>query len=381
MKLLLSARDPGAAHHIQAIAETAMGMKGFDTTIYASQKAYAILTVAGLPVNEVVSAPHQLPLSPHVASVLREARQIRDRERPDAVLVGLSHAAEVGIDEALLAQCSGCRTYAMQDFWGDVNQALSVTAQKYFVIDSEAEELTQRRHDVETSVVGSPKHANYPSLDVVALRNKLRESLGIGANHLIFGFFGQNLLEFDGYRKTIHAFARSMTQHFTNASTMYRPHPREDATDALTTRQLFAEAGVDVLLAPPKYDVTTCLAACDVVLSVFSTCGYDALFLNRYAPTPLNTTVYLLFDPELQLYFRSVTGLDWLPPAHHGVAIAVDSELELTPALRSATEKTRRYSIWKQLNDYLADPTRSCHLILESIRADFENPDLPSLAK
>ncbi len=372
MKLLLSARDPGAAGHIAAIASSARRREDIDIVVYSADVAHDMLAALGLTTRRVQSKTLSLPLSPKIAEMLREARLILEFERPDAVLVGLSHLREAGIDEALVAQSVGrYPCYAMQDFWGDVNRSLSVTADRYFVIDRQAAKLTEERHGVPTTVVGSPKHAAFEALDAIALRISTRQRLGIGIEQLVLGYFGQALLEFDGYARTVSVFAEAVKSNFAAAVILYRPHPRETSGDVSKTLTTFRQHHVEPILVAREFNLVECLAASDIVLSVFSSCGYDALFLNRFSAEPVNAAIYLLFDDEMRLYFRSVTGLVDLPPAMDGLAISVQDPSVLAAAIAQMIDPLARQRVWQRVRQQLPDPRQAANRILDFIQQNY----------
>ena len=94
MRLLISARDPGAAHSLLPVIRKALADERFDVSIAASGAAAEIFSRAGIPFHRCGAAAEAL---------LAEADEALRRCSPDAVLVGLS-GPDVGIDEALLPE-------------------------------------------------------------------------------------------------------------------------------------------------------------------------------------------------------------------------------------------------------------------------------------
>lgn len=79
---------------------------------------------------------------------------------------------------------------------------------------------------------------------------------------------------------------------------VYRPHPKETEKNRYEILDLFQSRGLDVVVDENE-DVFPSLCGVDIVMSAFSTCGYDAIYLNRWTPMPLNKTLFLTFDQHL----------------------------------------------------------------------------------
>jgi hypothetical protein len=368
MRLLLSARDPGAADHLRVIAQRAVDGWDADVTLVAAPPALGLWQAAGWPVEPFGADAVVRPSPSAVTPLLREASRILERVRPDAILVGLSHFNEAGVDEAFLACSGGLPTFAMQDFWGDVNWCLGAPARLYFVIDAEAARLTWERHRLRSEVVGSPKHMTYARLDALALRRVTRRRHGLDASKTVVGYFGQPLHELAGYRTTMTAFARAAARAFPNAVLLYRPHPRETPEMIAASRQHLADAELPLVLGEGG-GAETWLAACDVVCSCYSTCCYDSLFLSRYASRPMAAVVYLLFDPEVQQHAQKVNGFATLPPVRQGLARCVEHPDDLESVLAEAASAEARWLTWRRARGFLPDVLGSADRILRRIRA------------
>src|SRR5205814_87240 len=112
---------------------------------------------------------------------------------PDAIMVGLS-GPDKGQDEALVAQAGTLPTYAVQDFWGDVNPGFGVLPGTYFVLDEVAAQLTRRRVSTSRIVVtGSARHAAMARYDPASLRERFRSPIRPAPTDSIAVFFGQPL--------------------------------------------------------------------------------------------------------------------------------------------------------------------------------------------
>lgn len=358
LRVLLSARDPGAAHHVVAIARAGLSDDRFELDIVATGAAEVVLRGTGL-------AFHALPLALDEAALRAQATTHLADHAPDAVLVGGSGPGP-GIDEALLASAA-VPTYAFQDYWGDVNLALGPPAGTYFVLDGYAAELTRRRVGARVRVVGSPKHASYAGLDLRALRARGRAA--VAPDHVLIGVFGQSLWPRAGYRRTCEALATALVDLGEGrAQLVYWPHPKESPEDAAAVREVLGAAGLE-LGAPPWRSTEEGLCACDLVVTGYSTCGYDQMHLNRLSPAPLGVVVYAAFDPEIRS-LASAAGGSPTPPVEGGLGLVVEVEADLATTLQTALTEPARRSAWRAARSRLIAPEGAASRILGTIAED-----------
>lgn len=364
-RLLITARDMGSHGHIQAILDAALRDSRFEVCVYAAEPALARLRRDHAFVRPFGLEAITQPSPEQAERLIAQARGIVDAERPDAILVGVSHFHESGVDEAFLAAARDRPRFAMQDFWGDANLNLGGGADLYFALDEAAVRLTRARHNLAAKALGSPKHARYGALDVAALRARTRAEGGIASGRLVGGYFGQGLARLPGYHATVRAFAKAFAG--TGAELVYKPHPRESAADADATRAIFAAEGIAVYEA--RGETEAWLAAVDAVFCCFSTCAYDAMFLYRDAGAPVGTATYLLFDDEIARYFRDAAGLDVPPPAELGVVGCVRDRAALDEALRAALSPQGRQRAWDAARRHLPDPRGAAQAMLDEVAA------------
>ena len=359
LRLLMSARDPGAAHHIVAIARGGLADDRFAIDLVATGAAEAVLRSAGLTFRAMPPASDDAALREQATTLLAD-------HGPDAVVVGGAGPGP-GIDEALLA-VAATPTYAFQDYWGDVNLTLGRPAGTYFVLDEYAAGLTRQRVDARIRVVGSPKHAAYAGLDPIALRAGGRAAAGVRPGWFLAGIFGQALWPRAGYRRTCAALARALATMGGRARVVYRPHPKESPEDAVAALGVFRAAGLD-LAVPPWRSTEQGLCACDLVITSYSTCGYDQMHLNRLAPVPLGVVVYVPFDPEIRSLASAAGGAP-TPPLGGGLGVLVEAEAALAPALQAALTEPARGTAWRAARTRLAAPECAPAIILGTIAED-----------
>ena len=217
-------------------------------------------------------------------------------------------------------------------------------------------------------VVGSPKHAAYAGLDPIALRAGGRAAAGVRPGWFLAGIFGQALWPRAGYRRTCAALARALATMGGRARVVYRPHPKESPEDAVAALGVFRAAGLD-LAAPPWRSTEQGLCACDLVITSYSTCGYDQMHLNRLAPVPLGVVVYVPFDPEIRSLASAAGGAP-TPPLGGGLGVLVEAEAALAPALQAALTEPARGTAWRAARTRLAAPECAPAIILGTIAED-----------
>jgi hypothetical protein len=189
VKILVSARDTGAARHFAEIVPYLRGMPDITVQLVADQPAWSVLDAAGLAPLQFSEPAIEDAGSAHADRLRRAARDLLAASRPDAVLVGLS-GPRIGLDEALLAEAGTTPTYALQDYPGWIVEGFGARAATYFVLDDAAAALTHHRlGKARTVIAGSAKHATYNDIDIEALRRTAR--LPFDTALPVIGFYGQ----------------------------------------------------------------------------------------------------------------------------------------------------------------------------------------------
>jgi len=111
--------------------------------------------------------------------------------------------------------------------------------------------------------------------------------------------------------------------------------------------------------------VEDAIAACDVVVSLFSICTFDTAYLNRFALHPVAVPMSLLFDEEIAAYCRQHG--NYLDFSHHtlGLVKPVYDAGELPNALTAALQPQTRQDVWERAHRYLPDPARAPERVLD----------------
>lgn len=299
VKLLISARDPGAAKCMIPIIRFALSQGKVVPKIFAQSPAFEYFKAEGFPVHHIQCSSLKDIHDPAQVELFQEADRILAAESPDAILTGLSGPG-VGIDEALTFRGKKSLKYSVQDSDGQVVLGFDQAAPTYFVANEWAAAKTERYPNVEPVVVGSLRHACYAKLSPRQLRISGRSLLPPFTEKVIVGFYGQPAWQWQGYAQTITKLVASLRRVMPESLIVYRPHPKESKDERDATLAMFATGGLKVV-TDPNSDIETSLCVPDIVVSCYSLCGMDQIYLQRQSDIALGTVLYLLFEPDLML--------------------------------------------------------------------------------
>ncbi len=320
--------------------------------------AIGIFRRCGLEALEVSLVPARRRGSREADVLLEAADSLLEERNPDAVITGLS-GPDLGLDEALVARAGGRPTYALQDYWGDVNPGFGRTAGTFFVPDEYAARLTRQRLRCRTVVSGSPRHAG--------LVPPRREMEGDGVL-----FCGQPLWHLPGYPRTLEQLGRAVRE--LGHSLHYRPHPAETPEQLRRGQGLFERAGLEVDMDGDG-DLYTSLCGASVVASCYSSCGLDLAYLNRAAPEPLGGVLCVMVEPDLRRYYRDYSGLDALPLVELGLAGEVTEPGAMAEAIMRVSDREWRHLCQARAREVLPPPERAAACIAAVIRDDLSGRD------
>jgi hypothetical protein len=331
-RILFSARDPGAVGHITALTQYFCADGRFDVILTASGVALEMLAKGG-----VETIPFHLPggidfIQPgqDPGPLLREAKKLLALLQPDAVFASLSSMG-VGIDEALLATAE-IPTFALQDFWGDVNLGLGVPADLYLVMDDFAAELSWKRWGVKALAVGAPKYTLYANLDILAMRQETRGLLGAKPDNKVVGWFGQSP-DIPGHEEVLQDFLEALTLVPEKPKLVLKEHPKSCQVKTQHVDRA-AAMGLTVVEATEARTTEEWLAACDLVVTVFSACGLDHAFLSAYSPRPLGCVLYLATNEPVRRCIMELAGMERFPIIDQGIGAMVEDSAEIATAIR-----------------------------------------------
>lgn len=354
-KILISSRDVGAAKHTYEIALSLMKRPELETVVVASEPARKFFVDNGLCLNETFQFNDCETDASSRYRFLEEASKLLAMINPDIIIVGLSGPG-VGVDEAMIA-CAGDRiTYAMQDFWGDVNYGFGEHPKNYFVLDHLAEQITRARVTSLIHVVGSPAHCRINRYwDQITQKGLRRRNLWNADSILLF--CGQPLWFLDGYNFTLDLLAQSLIEIGFKGRVSYRPHPKEKADDLLCVRKIFKQ--YELNLEFDQQPLFLSLSQSDLICSCFSTVGIDLAFLNRVSAAPLGALCYLMLNDEISTYYFAHSGLDFFPLERMGLATLVKDPNRLSVELLNITKDDYLRHLWWTSKKVLTDPSAS----------------------
>lgn len=365
IRLLMTARDVAAALHLVQIAKRCQSDPRFELIIAAQQPAARHFVEAGLAVREVPPMMARTSDGEQADMLRATARQLLLDVAPDAVLVGLSTPFDAGLDEAVLA-VADVPTILFQDFWGEQNLILGRAANLLLAVDLEAAKLNQARFGISSQIVGSARHAAYVQMDIGGIRQRVRSRLQVQSDDMVIGFFGQALHHLPGYARTLECFIDALQSVQKPFKLIVRPHPREDETQRRKTEAMFLASGIAASF-DVEGSVESSLVACDVVCSLFSTCTYDAAYLNRFSSEPIAVPISMLFDSEIEAYCRQHVNFSSFPYHVNEVVLPVFQINALTETIEQSMQPQRRADIWSNAQRHLPDPARAPQNVLNEI--------------
>lgn len=365
IRLLITARDTAAALHLVEVARSAMTDPRFEVVLVAQEPAAQHFAAAGLALQTVRWPSAKSAAAPSAAELRHRAQELLSEVSPDAVLSGLSTPFDAGIDEAVLAEAQ-VPTALYQDFWGEQNLILGRAADCILAVDQQAAARNLERFQRKSVIVGSARHSAYANLEILALRASERQALDVVGTDLVVGFFGQALHQLAGYERTVRQFVEAFANLDVRSRLIVRPHPRENSAQRAITRRWFADAGLAVHWSE-QGTVERPLLACDLVVSLFSTCTFDTAYLNRFATEPIAVPVSLLFDSEIAAYCRQHG--NYLEYSHHtlGLVRPVYDAGALPAMLKAALSGEARHEVWQRAHQHLPDPRQAPGRVLEAI--------------
>lgn len=371
MKLLITARDPATAVSFERLVPELYANGRFHLKVLCQEPAYRLLEPF-VPHDELQIIPPGDCDAVLQSAILRETF---DTFQPDAVLTGIS-GPDTGLDEAVLhyAAEQHIHSYALQSFWGGVNQASGALPNTAFVIDDEAARLTHERYpQIENIPIGSIKHAGYRFYNPLAARQQKRPGLADSApGTVLVGFFGQPILDIPGYFETLEGLVRQLSKWPRPFKLLYRPHPKESRHQRDKTFALFQDALGDRAMMNPMRGIKDSLVVCDLVLSAFSSSGFDNLYLNEIAREPFNVSVYLWFEPALIEWWRGYNQLAELPLVTEELLLSVDTEERLLAVLEQGLLEETRHALWERAKRHLPCPQASTELLISKLLTDFD---------
>lgn len=366
-RILLTARDPATGRAMKMLSSALVGHTSAEVVVASQAPSTEILCELTGVTHKHISVPvfsSDKDLMTYVEHLLREVA-------PDIVVTGVS-GPDYGIDEAVLALSprNQFSPYAIQSYWGDVNDSFEKHAQTYLVLDDYAADLTVRRTGRKTEIIGSINHIGYGGLDTVGLRREFRLQCNSRAD-LLIGYFGQPFEKGLGYYQTMERFFSSVTDYTPEAHIIWRPHPKESKYQNEIILKLLQEYSISYQLGD-RYSLESMLCGVDLVVSAFSTCGYDLQQLLRVSNEPLALPVYLMYESRLKKWFVEYTGLESLPMSQNGMAVVVESQKDLRGLLNAKEIRRKKNECWQQIKSIFPDNSNNILRVVELLMKNYQ---------
>lgn len=341
VRVLLSARDPGAAAQITAVGKALRTDVRLALTVAASSPAFDMLELNGEQPTRFVlpDGRTHVPPGEDSAELRRAASRLIERVDPDVLLVGVSSLG-IGIDEALVAEARGRPTFCLQDYPGDANGIDGAYAGTYFVRDEAAARRTRQRFGVEAIPVGSLRHAAYAGLDVLHMRETARARVGVGREQPVLGFFGQPA-DIPGHETAFEHLVSAMTQLRRPPCVLLREHPKSPRSLCARHISMLEQAGIRVHDAG-EGEAEPWLVACDVVVTCFSHASMDYAFLTARSPEPLGCTLFLLTTDEIRRFLNEYSGMAVPDGVEAGLGLVAEAAGDVGPLLNRALASEAR---------------------------------------
>ena len=366
VRILISARDVGAANHLSPVATAALETPFLDVTIVAQPPGNRIFMEHGLPVHSVNLPAAPDAMAPEAGQLIREAETLMDNIAPDLLLTGLS-GPDLGIDEALLKAARTPHTYTLQDYEGWVVSGFNRPARTYLVADNSSAEITRRKGVQRIQVVGWLAYTRFHTLDVACLRRAGRAVIQIDAPTL--AVFGQTI-DVPGYREALAGLGHAVRNLSRPLHVIYRPHPRQTVAQADNDKAVLRRAMGGEIADCPDMDVLTLMAACDVVASCFSSVGMDFAAMNAISPKPLGAPLFLMTQPDLRALHQRDSGFEIPWAARQGAALAAQNEEEIPGILASALDAKTSSNLWSTARRVIHIPRAGGNSVISSMLED-----------
>ncbi len=288
--------------------------------------------------------------------------------KPLGVFCGISGPG-AGIDEFILkaADQAGIKRISFQDYWGYLNSETTKNHGLVLVVDDFAKLKTSEISNAKIEVVGNPKYDNYNQIKASLLKEDFLKRYNIKKEEIVLGFIGQPLGEVDGYRKTVNALAKAIMKQRKNICCIYRPHPKENINLRDTIKALLSQSGNRVIIQNNANPIEEIFAGAEVIITLFSTAGYDAQMLNKFSDKPLASTLYLMFEKSIIDIFRTRNTIQEIPLSNPPHALTISRIEDLILGLKMCISTETKILRHRNLQNIIQNTQTSENLIVELI--------------
>ena len=355
--MLITARDPASANDIFTILPDLLNSKKFKVKIVAQNPAYTI--IKNKFTNHFKSELLLVEFNVTINESIDIVSSIFDNFKPQFLLTGISGPVDYGVDEIALKTAymydnAGYKinTFSIQSYWGDLNKNLGVLAETIFVLDKFAKRATLEKCNKCNVVVTGPLQVKkYSNLDIMHKRDTIRKKLNNDEVKII-GFFGQPLFEYEWYKETIEKFFKALVGLHLPFRILYKPHPKETCESIRWTIKRIENIQNNFILVN-KLDILDVLPATDLVVSLFSTAGYDLQNILAQSPIAFSTPMYLFHEQGCREWFKEYCQLDEIPMSHDDMALVVTQSSELPLVINQGLDKEVQFRCYQSIKNNL----------------------------
>lgn len=354
VKILLSARDSGAVGNMIELHRLLSDDPAFEPRVIASGVASQKMAQVGLEhiTFNISWGKDHIRGKENPELLLDKARYWLNQIQPDFIVTSLSSLG-AGIDEALI-YLAKVPVVTFQDFWGDVNDTLGKKADTYLVLDDFAAQLSEKRWQVNTRITGMPKYLPYGTIPFGELKKKTRNLLGLKEDTKLIGWFGQPP-EVPGHQSAFETFMASCSRLSLDYALMVKAHPKDKNADG---RVLERPRGTVLVDSAVVKETEALLAACDLVVTPFSLCGFDHAVMTSFSSDPLGSVLYLMPNEKIRGFARKFSGMEHFPMVENsgaGTFIQTDDPRQV------AHEMARLLTVEEKRKYFLSCSNVICH--------------------
>jgi len=365
-KILITARDPSTASAMQVLAREFIKDNQVELILASQQPATDIL-LTDLKFSRHIKVPSFL----NDEELIEYAKKLSENIQPDVVIAGIS-GPDSGIDEAILAvsRRSNDSPYAVQCYWGDINEAFGAKAQTYIVIDDYAEKVTRQRIGKTCITIGSLKYQDYHKLNPVSLRKSFRKKYA-SQEELLIGLFTQPMEEGIGYYESIRLFAEVYSDCEELYQVILRTHPKQTEDQIQHIKNIFSELELQYIDATSEsFEETLC--GLDLAVSGFSTCGYDLQHLIFASEAPLGIPVYLFYNAALVNWYQNYSGLSSIPMSDNDLAVVANHPDILKSLINRKTLFERQQKTWEKVKEFFPNSNISGKMFTDIVMSNLK---------
>jgi len=327
MRIIFTARDVGAAKQNLAFAKSCIEHKlDFECIALTEGPARAVFDSSAF-INYAFDLKSKIKNN----STSNIVEQKIGEFSPDFVIVGLSYSGE-GIDELVRHICIEKKIPCgvLQDYWGYLGRfSVEELPDYFFVIDEQAKYLTEKKtkNTANCIVTGSVKHEAYSRMFTEWDSNK---PLSYNENTSIV-FIGQPS-EITGILTNFEILVDVVGEIEGSIKLFFKPHPADYDFIELYEKVLVKQ-NINYEILAREVDVEPVLCQADIIVTCFSTSGFDHNHLQYYADRPLGNLIYLIVGSEIQGFIEKIVGVAAIPSAVDGMGAVCKSKRELRVAL------------------------------------------------